>query len=63
MNSKTIIILVLAVLLIIILVQNTEVVEFQIFLWKISMSRIIMIAFLMLIGFIIGYLVAKREKK
>ena len=62
MKPKTIIILVLLVLLVIILAQNTQVVEVQMFFWKIAMSRIIMICFLLLMGFFIGYLVAKFQK-
>ena len=63
MRPKTIIILILIVLFSIILIQNTEVVTLQLFFWKISMSRIIMISFLILLGFFIGFLVAKLTKK
>lgn len=62
MKPKTIIVLVLIVLFVIILVQNTQVIDVQIFFWKIAMSRIIMICFLLLMGFFIGYLVAKLQK-
>ena len=63
MKQKTIIILILIVLAIVILIQNTQVVEVQIFFWKIAMSRIILIAFMLIVGFVIGYLVAKSQKK
>lgn len=63
MKLKTIIILVLIALFMIILIQNTQVVEVQIFFWKIAMSRIIMISFLLIMGFVIGYLVATVRKK
>ncbi|MFB0564319.1 MAG: lipopolysaccharide assembly protein LapA domain-containing protein [Candidatus Aminicenantaceae bacterium] len=63
MKPKTIIILVLIVLTLVILIQNTQVVEVQLFFWKIAMSRIIMISFLLFMGFLIGYLVAKIQKK
>ena len=63
MKLKTIIILVLIALFMIILIQNTQVVKVQIFFWKIAMSRIIMISFLLIMGFVIGYLVATVRKK
>ncbi len=63
MKAKTIIILILVVLFVIILIQNTQVVTLQLFFWKLSMSRIILIGMLMLIGFIAGFLVAKIGRK
>lgn len=63
MKVKTIIILILIALFVIILIQNTQVVTIQLFFWKLSMSRIILICMLMLIGFIVGFLVAKIGRK
>jgi len=60
MKIKTVIILILLVLLAIILVQNTKVIDIQLFFWKLSMSRIILIVVPLFIGFIIGLFVAKR---
>lgn len=58
MKAKTIIVLVIAVLLVIIIVQNTQVVTFRLFFWKISMSRIILLALTLVVGFALGYTVA-----
>ena len=63
MKPKTIIILVLVVLAVVVVLQNTEIVTLQLFFWKISMSRIIFISFLLLAGFIMGFLVAKLVKR
>lgn len=63
MKPKTIIILILVVLAVIVVLQNTEIVTLQLFFWKISMSRIIFISFLLLAGFILGFLVAKLVKR
>lgn len=63
MKAKTIIILILIALFVIVLIQNTQVLTVQFFFWKISMSRIILICLLMLVGFIIGFLVAKVGRK
>lgn len=58
MRAKTIIVLIIAVLLVIIIVQNTQVVTLRLFFWKISMSRIIILALTLLVGFALGYAVA-----
>ena len=63
MKTKTIIILVLIVLCLVIAIQNTEAVPFQVLFWKISISRIILIPLLLLVGFIIGFLAAQMIKK
>jgi uncharacterized integral membrane protein len=63
MKLKTIIILVLIALFVVIAIQNTQAVTIQILFWKISMSRIIFIPLLMLLGFVIGFLVAQVIKK
>lgn len=62
MKVKTIIILILIVLFSIILIQNTQVVTVQLFFWKLSLSRIILIVVPLFIGFIIGLFVVKRRK-
>ncbi len=62
MKTKTIIILILALLFVIIVLQNTQVVPIQFLFWKISMSRIILIPFFTLIGVIIGLLVPRFWK-
>ncbi|UCD06131.1 MAG: DUF1049 domain-containing protein [candidate division WOR-3 bacterium] len=63
MKVKTIIILILAVLALILIVQNTEVVPIQILFWQLLMSRIILILLLLVIGFAIGYIFAKFTGK
>jgi uncharacterized integral membrane protein len=58
-KPKLIIIVVLAVLAGILLLQNSEVVSLKLLFWEISMSRIFFFPFLLLIGFIAGFVVAK----
>jgi uncharacterized integral membrane protein len=62
MKPKTIIILVLIVLAIVIVIQNSEMVTLQLFFWKIMMSRIIFMVGLLVVGFILGFLVAKMTQ-
>ena len=59
MKAKTIAPLVLITLFVIILIQNTQVVTLRLFFWKVGMSQIILIPFTMLIGFVVGYIVAR----
>ena len=59
MKPMTIVILVIVALFVIILVQNTQVVTLRLLFWKLGMSQIILVPLTMLIGFIIGYIVAK----
>ena len=59
MKPKFIVVLVLIALLLIILIQNTQVVTLRLFFWKVGMSQIILIPLAMVIGFIIGFVVSK----
>ncbi len=63
MKFKTIVVLAIIVLIVIIFIQNTEVVEFKIFFWKLQMSRIILMPGILLVGFIIGYITAKINRR
>lgn len=58
-NTKLIVVAVLAVLVFVVLIQNTEVVSFQFLFWTLTMSRILMISFLLLIGLVIGYILGR----
>ena len=61
MKPKTVMILVVSILFLIILFQNTQVVSLKLLLWEISMSRIILLPLIMVVGFIIGYFAAKKS--
>lgn len=61
MKAKAVLIAALCALCGIILLQNTQVVSFQVLLWSVSMSRIIFFALLILAGFGIGYLCGRRH--
>lgn len=58
-KPKTIIWFVIVVLILVIFFQNTQVVSFRIFFWKISMSQIILIPLTMIIGLVLGYVIGK----
>ena len=50
---------VLGVLVLVLVLQNTEVVSVQFFLWDFTMSRVILVLLTTLVGFVCGYLVAR----
>ena len=61
MSTKNTVLVVLGVLCLIVLLQNTQVVSVRFLFWKLSMSRIILLPLFMLIGFIIGFFVSKKS--
>lgn len=68
MNFKIISVIVLAVIALIFVAQNIDVVTVSFLFWEISMSRAVLLFFSLLIGFIIGwflhsYLAYRKDKK
>ena len=63
MNIRAYVGLVLLLLVVIFIVQNATVVEIQLLLWKISMSRSIMIFFVLAIGVVIGWFTASHFQR
>ncbi len=61
MKPRMIIILILVLLAIIFIVQNTQVVSVNFLVLKFQMSQIIMIVLMLLIGFFIGYLAGSKK--
>jgi uncharacterized integral membrane protein len=58
MNYKAYIGLALLLLTVIFIVQNAVVVDIQLLFWKVSMSRSLMIFFVLAIGIVIGWITA-----
>lgn len=49
----------LGILVLTLVLQNTEVVSVRFFLWDFTMSRVVLVLLTTLVGFVCGYLVAK----
>lgn len=62
MKAKYIIMLISGILIFFVLLQNTQVVSIRFLFWKLSMSRIIMLPLLMVVGFIGGFFVGRKTK-
>jgi uncharacterized integral membrane protein len=63
MKTKLLMAGVLLVLIIVLLVQNTQEVIYRVFFWKISMSQLILLPLAVLVGFLFGYFIAKLGGK
>lgn len=63
MKAKSIIIIVLIVLFIIVFFQNIQDMDLQLFFWPISISGIILLPFILLVGLIIGFVLGRYGKK
>ena len=55
MNIKVILIIILASLAVLFITQNVAVVEVSFLFWSISMSRALLIFFLLILGFSLGW--------
>ena len=63
MKAKNIIIIILAVIALILIVQNTRVVPLHLLFWQIWMSQIVLVILMLAIGFAIGFILAKTARK
>jgi len=61
--TKTIIFSVLTALVIVFVIQNTQVVEFQFLAWKVSMSRALLFLGTFVIGIVVGWLSRRPRHK
>lgn len=59
MKPKIIAILVVAILVLIVLFQNTNVVKVRLLFWGFEMSQVILILLLLIVGFVLGFMTAK----
>ena len=63
MKPKTIFLLVLALLVFIVIIQNAGVASFNILFWQLGMSRIIWLLLFVAIGFAAGYILCSLRHR
>ncbi len=68
MPVKTIVFIVLAILIVIFTIQNTQVVEIKFFIWQTSISKALVLLSALFIGIILGWLItwtgySRRKRK
>lgn len=59
MNVKLIVVSIIAVLTGIVIMQNTDVVAFRLLFWQFNMSRILLLLVTLILGFVLGFIIAK----
>ena len=64
-NLKLTVGLLLASLIVLFTLQNAEIVELRLFLWKLSMPRALMIFLVLVVGIVLGWILneLKRQKR
>jgi len=63
MRPKVIVGLVLVILLVVLVAQNTATVTYRFLLWSVSMSQVILFPLAALIGFLLGFLVGSMSRR
>jgi uncharacterized integral membrane protein len=63
MRVRGVVILVLVLLFLIVVVQNTEVVSVRVLFWDLTMSRIILLALSLAVGVIVGFLLGRPWRR
>ena len=63
MNTKIIVMLTAILLAVIIMVQNTQVIRMRLLFWSLDISKILLLVILLLLGFVVGYVVATISNK
>ncbi len=61
MKSKDLFTTSLIILSCLLMIENTEPVSVHVLFWRLTMSRIILIVFCLMVGCIIGYRIAKSK--
>jgi len=61
--AKTIIFSILIALIIVFVIQNTQVVEYQFLAWKVSMSRALLLLGTFVIGVLVGWLSRRLKQR
>jgi lipopolysaccharide assembly protein A len=62
MKTKTIIAIVIAVIITIFSLQNSEITEVRFFFWKLTMSKVLIVLGSFAIGVLVGILVSMKKK-
>lgn len=63
MKAKAIVGIALVVLLVVLLVQNTAVVTYRLLFWTISLSQIVLVPLIAVLGFVIGYIAGSMRRR
>ena len=62
MRARTVVIIVLLILSLTLVAQNTQVVTFQLWFWTLTMSRVLLLGGSLVVGIVIGLLLGRPWK-
>ncbi|MDD8016629.1 MAG: LapA family protein [Acidobacteriota bacterium] len=63
MKAKLVIALVLVALLVVLFIQNTQNVTYRLYFWSVSISQMILVPLIALLGFLVGFIVGSLARK
>ncbi len=63
LKPKTIALVILGILVLVVLLQNTQVVTIRFLFWQASMSRVILLPLILFVGFAVGFFVGRSSKE
>jgi uncharacterized integral membrane protein len=63
MKAKAIVGIALVVLLVLLLVQNTAVVTYRLLFWTISLSQVVLVPLIAILGFVLGYIAGSIRRR
>jgi len=63
MRPKIIVGIVLVILLVVFVVQNTAVVTYRFLFWSVSMSQVVLFPLAALVGFLLGFIVGSMSRR
>lgn len=60
--AKLLILLFVTLVLLVGILQNTEMVTLQVFFWTVSMSLIVLVLLILLVGFVLGFSIGRWKR-
>jgi len=63
MNSKWIFCVISGFLVLLVIIQNTQVIKLQILFWHLSASRILFLALVFILGLVLGFALGRRSRR
>ncbi|MGA2531845.1 MAG: LapA family protein [Candidatus Aminicenantales bacterium] len=63
MKTKIILVLAVFVLLAVLLAQNTGIVTYRLLFWTVSLSQVIIVPLVALVGFVLGFVIGAARRR
>lgn len=63
MKAKIVLVLVAFVLLAVLLAQNTGIVTYRLLFWTVSLSQVVIVPLVALVGFVLGFVIGAGRRR